>query len=84
MVMVLVTLFFAWRHGWDKGFVIFLLGFYGFVALFVYLFVVLPFIPIVSVELVAPPISQKYLNPEPLSEQAYKSRGNSIRFLGIT
>jgi hypothetical protein len=82
--MVLVTLIYAWRHGWDKGFVIFLLAFYSFVGLFLYVFVVLPLIPIVGVELVASPVSQKYLNTKPLSEKDYKSRGNSIRPLGIT
>jgi hypothetical protein len=84
IVILLVAFFYAWKHGWDGGFVIFLLGFYGWVGIFVYLFFVMPFLPFGKVELVALPVSKTYLNSKPLSEEEYESRGKSIRPLGIT
>jgi len=83
IVMLLITLVYAWRHGWDGGFVIFLLGFYGCVGLFVYLFFVLPLLP-GKLRMIAPPVSKDYLETKPLSEALYDVRVHSLRPLGIT
>lgn len=84
VVMLLVTFFYAWKHGWDGGFVIFLFGFYAIVGLLVYLFFVEPFLPYGELQLVAPPVARTYLDAKPLSEKEYNSRGKSLRPLGIT
>jgi hypothetical protein len=84
IVMLLVTIAYAWRHGWDGGFVIFLLGFYACVGLFIYLFFALTLMPFGELQLVAPPVSKKYLNTKPLSEEESESRSKSIRPMGIT
>ena len=82
--MLLAIIVYAWRHGWDGGFVIFLLGFYAWIGLFIYLFFVLPLLPFGELQLVAPPVSKKYLNTKPLSEGEYESRSKSTRPMGIT
>jgi hypothetical protein len=78
-----VTLWFAWRHGWDGGFVIFLLGFYGVPAMLAYFFLVLPLVP-QKLRAVASPVSSKYLQLRPISPKEYERTKYSLRPLGIT
>ncbi|PYU17189.1 MAG: hypothetical protein DMG37_00605 [Acidobacteria bacterium] len=81
--MLAVMLYYAWKHGWDGGFVIFLLGFYGCVGLFVYFVFLVPLLPL-KIKVVALPVSRDYLAAKPLSEEEYESRSKSIRPMGIT
>ena len=63
-VMLGVTGLLAARHGWDSGFVIFLIGFYGCAGLLVYMLFVAPFLPpFLPAKLikVADPVSKAYL-----------------------
>jgi phage FluMu protein Com len=83
LVMLAVTIFYAWHHGWDGGFVIFYLGLYGCVGLFVYFVFVLPVLP-VRLKLVARPISAEYLNVAPLSNRGYDELRKKRRPLDIT
>jgi hypothetical protein len=78
-----VTVWFAWRHGWDGGFVIFLLGFYGVPAMLAYFFLVLPLVPR-KLRVVASPVSSKYLQLPPISPEEYERKKYSLRPLGIT
>ena len=82
--LMLVTMsYYAWRHGWDHGFVLFLVGFYGCVGQFLYFLLVVPLLP-VELKLIAGPVSKAYLSVEPLSSEAYESRISSDKPLGIT
>jgi hypothetical protein len=45
-VILGVTVLLTFRHGWDGGFVIFLAGFYGFLAVLLYFLFILPLIPV--------------------------------------
>ena len=78
-----VMIFYAWKHGWDHGFVLFLLGFYGCIGMIAYLFLVIPFLPF-QLKLVAPPISKTYLNAKPLAENEYEAQSHSMHPLKIT
>lgn len=82
-VILAVTSFYAWRHGWDAGFVIFYLGFYSWAGLFVYFFLVQSLIP-GRLRLIASPVSERYLKVQPLTEQAYESRTHSLRPMDLT
>jgi hypothetical protein len=82
-IIVAVTFFYAWRHGWDGGFVIFLLGFYSWAGLFVYFFFIQLILP-GRLRLITPPVSKRYLQVQPLSEQAYESRAHSLRAMDLT
>ena len=81
--MLAAILYYAWKHGWDHGFVIFLLGFYGLVGLVLYFIFVVPLLPL-KLELVAGPISKSYLRARPLSDEEYESRVGSDKPLGLT
>ena|SRR5271155_4668653 len=84
-VVILLTIFFyAWKHGWDGGFVIFFLGFYAWIGIFGYIFFVMPLLPFREPVLVARPVSKSHLRVKPLSNEEYNSRFGSIRPLGIT
>jgi hypothetical protein len=82
-VILGVTFFCAWRHGWDGGFVIFLLGLYAWAGLFLYFFFVQPLLP-GRLRLIAPPVTRRYLKMQPLSEHDYESRTYSLRPLDPT
>jgi hypothetical protein len=82
-VILAVTFFYTWRHGWDGGFVIFFLGLYAWPGLFLYFFFVLPLLP-GRLRLTALPVSDRYLKVQPLSEEAYESRTHSLRAMDIT
>jgi len=82
-VILGVMFFYALRHGWDGGFVIFLLAFYGWAGLFTYFVFVAPLLPL-RVEFVAPPVSGPYLDVKPLAKMEYESRTKSLRPLRIT